>query len=89
MFQNVVIGKPLVEPWKLISETEEEFNKFDKRETLFTEERFLPSILVESGVTTSRSEVRRNRQDLWIDLNDVDCLNIKFGKKRLFIIVGE
>lgn len=89
MFHNVVIGKPLVDPWTLISETKEEFNRFDKRDTLFTEERFLPAILVEAGVTFSRSEVRRNRPDLCITLDKLNCLNIKFGKKMLFIVVGQ
>ena len=27
MFHNIVIGKPLIEPWKLISNSEEEFEK--------------------------------------------------------------
>lgn len=34
MFLNVVIGKWLIEPWQLISTSEEEL---DKRDTLFTE----------------------------------------------------
>jgi len=40
MFQNIVIGKPLVEPWTLISNSPEEFEKDDKKDTLFTDERF-------------------------------------------------
>ena len=34
MFQNIVIGKPLIEPWQLISNSKEEFEKFDKKNTL-------------------------------------------------------
>ena len=71
MFLNVVIGKPLIEPWQLISTSEEEF---DKRDTLFTEERFLPAILVEAGVVPSRGEVRRNKPELCKTLDKLDCL---------------
>ena len=89
MFQNIVIGKPLIEPWKLISSSEREFEDFDKRETLFTNERFLPTILVESGIVKSTSEVRRNKPQLCIELKDVDCVWVKWGKQKVFIIVGK
>jgi hypothetical protein len=43
----------------------------------------------EAGVVSSISEVKRNRKDLVITLDKPDCLNIKFGKKHLFIVVEE
>ena len=89
MFQNVVIGKPLIETWQLISITEEEFETFDRRNTLFTEERFLPAILVETGVVKSRGEVRRNKPELCVTLDKLDCLWIKWGKHKIWIVVGE
>lgn len=89
MFHNIVIGKPLIEPWMLISNTEEEFEKFDKRDTLFTNERFLPAALVEAGIVPSRGEVRRNKPELCKELNDLDCLWVKWGKQKIYIIVGE
>lgn len=89
MFHNIVIGKPLVDVWTLISSTEEEFEKFDKKDTLFTEERFLPALLVDAGVVKSRGEVKRNKPELCISLNNLDCIWVKWGKQRLFIIVGE
>lgn len=88
MIQNIVIGNPLVEPWKLISSTKEEFEQYDKRYTLFTNERFLPALLVEAGIASSRSEVRRNKPELWIDLNTVSCMWVKWGKQKLFIVIG-
>ena len=72
MIQNIIIGKPLVEPWKLVSESEQEFNTFDIRDTLFTENRFLPSALVEAGIVKSISEVKRNKPDLCITLDKTD-----------------
>ena len=64
MFHNIIIGKPLVEPWTLISSSQEEFKQFDERDTLFTEERFLPAVLVEAGIVKSRGEVKRNKPEL-------------------------
>ena len=89
MFRNIVIGQPLVEPWKLISTSEKEFEQFDARETLFTNERFLPAVLVEAGAVKSRSEVKRNKPELCITLDHPDCFWVKWGKQRIFIIVGE
>ena len=89
MFHNIVIGKPLVEPWTLLSDNKEEWEKFDKRDTLFTSERFLPALLVEAGIVKSRGEVRRNKPELIKTLESPDCLWVKWGKKRVFIIVGE
>lgn len=89
MFHNIVIGKPLVDAWTLISSTEEEFEKFDKKDTLFTEERFLPALLVDAGIVKSRSEVKRNKPELCISLDNLDCIWVKWGKQKIFIIVGE
>lgn len=41
------------------------------------------------GIAPSVSEVRRNRKDLIVELNHLDYLEIKYGKKKLFILVGE
>lgn len=88
MFQNIIIGTPLIEPWKLISENEKEWEQFDRKTTLFTEERFLPAVLVEAGVVKSRGEVRRNKPELVQTLDELDCLWVKWGKKKIYIIVG-
>lgn len=89
MFHNIVIGKPLVDPWTLISNSEEEFENFDKKDTLFTDKRSLPAILVDAGIVSSRSEIRRNKPELCKELNNLDCFWVKWGKQKIFIIVGE
>lgn len=89
IFQNVVIGSPLVEPWTLISIDKETWDNFDSKYTLFTEERFLPKILVDAGIAKSNSEVRKNKPELVKTLDTLDCIDIKWGKKRLYIIIGE
>lgn len=80
MDANIVIGKPIVELTELY---------LDEKIDLFTEERFLPRILVEMRVFKSVSEVRKNRPDLVKELNKLDFMHIKVGKKHLWITVGE
>ena len=89
MAQNVVVGKLLCEPHMLFALDETEWENNEKAETLFTEERFLPRILVEAGIAKSSTEVRKNRPELFKELNDVDFIKIKWGKKFLWIAVGE
>lgn len=88
MVQNIVIGEPLIEPWHMFSNSEADFEKNDRQNTLFTEERFLPKLMVQAGIVKSINEVRRNRPELVKSLDTPDFLEIKWGKKRLFIQVG-
>ena len=89
MVQNVVIGKPLIPPSLLFANDEKDWEENEKDITLFTEERFLPRILVASGLVKSTNEVRRNRPELIKELTEVDFLKIKWGKKFLWIAVGQ
>lgn len=89
MFYNIVIGKPLIEPWILISNSGEEWEQFDRRSTLFTDTRFLPAVLAEAGIAKSGSEVHRNRKELVKNLDTPDCFWTKWGKQKIYIIVGE
>lgn len=89
MIQNIVIGKPLVQESSLLGCNWLDFEEAEKSITLYTQERFLPKILVEAGIVQSTSEVKRNKPELWIRLENPDYLEIKWGKKKLFIIVGE
>lgn len=78
---NVVVGKPIVEIFEIFGDEEIAF---------VTEERFLPKILVHLGVFKSNGEVRRNRPELCVELNDLDFIDfIKVGKKKIWILVGE
>lgn len=85
MFTNIVIGNPVCEPWQMFSKSVEEWERDDKKQTLFTDTKFLPAVLVEAGIVKSISEVRRNKPELMINLNNTDFLEIKWGKKRVFI----
>lgn len=89
MFLNVVIGKPLVDPKTLLALDDLDWKNNEQPQTLFTEIRYLPAVMKESGMVQSTSEVRKNRPDLNISLENPDCLWVKWGKKRLYVIVGE
>lgn len=89
MFLNVVIGKPLVDPKTLLVLDDLDWKNNEQMQTLFTETRYLPAVMKESGMVQSTSEVRKNRPDLNISLENPDCLWVKWGKKRLYVIVGE
>ena len=88
-FQNIVVGKPVCDPALLISNTREEWETDDKAQTLFTETRWLPTVLKEAGVVPSTNEVKRNRPDLCRNLNQLETFFVNWGKKRVYIIVGE
>lgn len=80
--ENIVIGKPIVDPSELLEDGWED-------KTLFTEDRFLPRVLKEAGIVQSTSEVKRNRPELVKKLNNLDCFWVKWGKRFVYIIVGE
>ena len=77
--ENIVIGKPLVHPSSLLSKNNKDWIANEKDKTYNTNERFLPRILVDLKIMKSLSEVKRNRKDLWINLNELDYKEIKIG----------
>lgn len=88
--ENVVIGVPLVSAKELLSANKEDWENVEFEKTVFTNERYLPNILVQLGIYPSISEIRRNKPELMIRLDKVDFINIKPKKKHpLWIIVGE
>lgn len=75
---DVIIGKPLISPDNLGFEN-----------SICTNERYLPRLLVNIGYFKSISQVRKNRPDLCITLDEPDMLNFRIGKRHLWILVGE
>lgn len=88
MFENVVVGKPVVEPKSLLAYDNNDWETNEKEKTLFTDTRFLPKLMKEAGMVSSTSIVRKNKPELVITLDKLDCLLIKWGKKYLYIVVG-
>ena len=89
--ENIVIGKPIVEPFIMFATDEDDWIKFEKEKTYYTDERFVQRILVDIGIYPSVSEIRRNKPYLMISLDKLDFINnLKVSKKRrLWILVGE
>ena len=89
--ENIVIGKPIVEPSTMFALDEEDWRNVEEEKTYYTEERFLPRILVDIGVYPSVSEIRRNKPELMVTLDKLDFIhNLKASKRRkLWILVGE
>ena len=90
--ENVVVGKvglPIIDEVELLALNKEDFEQTEKEKTLYTNERYLPKILVEIGVVKSTSEVRRNKPQFNITLDEIGYREIKWGKRKIFIVVGE
>lgn len=89
--ENIVIGKPIVTPQEMFALNENDWLRIEQEKTYYTSERFLPRILVELGIYPSISEIRRNKPNLMVSLDNVDFIdNLKVSKKRrLWILVGE
>ena len=89
--ENIVIGNPIVDPSSMFAKDEDDWNGVEKEKTYFTEERFLPRILVNIGIYPSVNEIRRNKPELMVALEQLDFIDgLKISKKRkIWILVGE
>lgn len=87
--ENIVIGKPIVSEVYMFALDEEDWKNVEKEKTYYTEERNLAVILKEIGVVNSTSEVRRNKPQYAVKLEKLDFIEIKWGKRKLFVLVGE
>lgn len=85
--ENIVINSPLVPPEEIFASSYEDWINVEQDKTYYTEETLLPRIMAELGIVKSVSEVRRNKPELVKELNDYDYLEIKWGKRKLFILV--
>lgn len=89
--ENIVIGTPIAELPQMFASDEDDWNKVEAEKTYYTDERFLPRILVDLGIYPSISEIRRNKPQLMVSLDKMDFIsNLKVSKKRkLWILIGE
>jgi hypothetical protein len=62
--ENIAIGKHIGFPIAMFSKDEHDWFDIEYNKTKWTEERYLPKILVDIGFAPSTSEVRRNRKDM-------------------------
>ena len=87
IYANVVVGTPQIEPCLLLAIDEKDWEENEKKQTLFTNTRFLPAIMKEAGLVQSTNEVRRNKPELCHILEGPDFIHLKWGKRHLFILV--
>lgn len=86
--ENIIVGKLECEEAVLFGLDKKDWEENEFPKTLRTASRYLPEILVQAGVASSKNEIRRNRPDLNIVLDKVDFKEIKIGKRKLYIAVG-
>lgn len=88
--ENIVIGAPAIAPPDIFASDIDDWNDNESEKTYYTDERYLPKILVELGIYPSVSEIRRNKPELIRTLDTVDFIEIKPKKKiPLWILIGE
>lgn len=88
--ENIVIGQPLVSPSEIFAEDTDDWEGNESVKTYYTNERYLPRILVDLGIYPSVSEIKRNKPELVSTLDKLDFLMIRPKKKiPLWILVGE
>ena len=89
--ENIVIGTSIADPKDMFANSDDDWNVIEKEKTYYTDERFLPRILVDLGIYPSISEIRRNKPELVKSLENlafIDGLKAK-KKRKLWILVGE
>ena len=89
--ENIVIGNIDTCESDLFAYDEKDWCQNEVDKTYYTNERFLPKILVALGIYPSVSEIRRNKPDLMVTLSAKDFISkLKVAKKRyLWIAIGE
>lgn len=86
--ENIIIGKPIVNLETLIGIENNKLYNWQEV-TVYEDERYLPKLLVKYGFTSSIREVKRNRKDLDVMLDKLDFMEIKLGKKKICLVIGE
>ena len=87
--ENIVIGTPIASEEAMFALDKNDWENVEKEKTYWTDERNLAVILKEIGVVASISEVRRNKPQYVISLDKPNFIEVKWGKRKLFVLVGE
>ena len=89
--ENIVIGTPIADPKDMFANSDDDWNAIEKEKTYYTNQYFLPRILVDIGIYPSVNEIRRNKPELVKTLDRLDFIDgLKIKKNRkLWILVGE
>lgn len=82
--ENIVINSPLLSPEYMFASSHEDWINVEQNKTYYTEETFLPKIMVEICIVKSINEIRRNKPDLLISLDKYDYIEIKRKEKIIY-----
>lgn len=61
--ENILIGSPIADPALMFALDDVDWHNTEKDKTYYTNERFLPRILVDIGIYPSVSDIRRNKPE--------------------------
>lgn len=88
IYYNVCIGKPLVPAEQVFATADDDWEEV-KKSVLFTNDFWLPAVLVECGVAKSESEVIKKKPEFDKMLGKLDFVVVKYGKRHIAILIGE
>lgn len=80
---NIIIGEPLVDLKSLGIDVLNESTVYEDGEI------FIPKILKKYGFFSSTSQVKKNRPDLWREVEFPEFSILEIGHRRVCIVVGE
>lgn len=66
---NIIIGKPIVEDWELLALDKEDWERKERFETIWIEERFLPNILTTEIKVKHFDEIEKVFKEDTMNLN--------------------
>lgn len=86
--ENVVVANSILDPLEILSNwSAGDWNYNELPKTMYgVEERFIPKIMQMTGVVSTTGIVRKNRPELWREIKSGEYLEIRWGKKKLFVV---
>ena len=85
-FENIILEDSEINPIGMLSQNEGDWEYNELPKTIWVKERYIPNILVECGIVKSKNEIRRNKPELCIDLPKNQYVEIKWGKRKFWIL---
>lgn len=86
--ENVVIGHTECDLSELFALNKQDWELNEYEKTVFTKEKYLPKIMVQIGLVKNIGEIKRNKPQYDIVLDKQDFIEVKWGKRKLWICVG-
>lgn len=90
--ENIIIGCPIVKDVELMFAkdlTDWHNNEAEKTILIPTGINNIAELLVLLGIVKSKSEVRRNKPELCKVFDKPDYIEVKWGKRRLYVLIGQ